>query len=128
MKMSSLFSQRAALVEQQKASHTFSISGKYGAIGRNFGSMPGIGDIQATVSVTLFDRDRNGVTDNIEVITAQTAHDSAQDDRVVALAQHADAVAGLVRALGATEQNYEKYLGESGAPAPSRAMVLGEQP
>lgn len=193
----SLLSQRAALVQQQKASHaryypTLSLTGDYGALGRNFGSMPGIGEIQATVSITLFDRDRNGeqkqlasrvqrlddqladlargidedvrkaeldiqttaqqvtvaeaglalaerelqlaedrfrngVTDNIEVVTAQTALDEAQDSRIAALAQHADALAALVRALGATEQNYQKYLGESVSPQPSSATAPGEE-
>lgn len=192
----SLLSQRAALIEQKKASHaryypTLSLTGDYAALGRNFGSMPGIGEIQATVSVTLFDRDRNGeqkqlaarvqriddqladlargidqdvrkaeldirttaqqvtvaeaalalaqrelqlaedrfrngVTDNIEVITAQNALDSAQDDRIAALAQHADAVAALVLALGATEQNYQRFLGEAAAPQPSGATAPDE--
>jgi outer membrane protein TolC len=177
----SLSAQHESLVEQQKASHaryfpTLSLSGDYGALGRNFGSLPGIGEIQGTISITLFDRDRNGeqkqlesrvqrldeqmedlargieqevrkalldldsteqqvavtqagldlaqrelalaedrfrngVTDNIEVITAQDALDIAQDDRIAALARHADARAALARALGATEQNYQKYLG-----------------
>ena len=177
----SLASQRESLVEQQKASHaryypTLSLNGDYGPQGRNFGTMPGIGEIQATLSVTLFDRDRNGeqkqlasrleqvndqiedlergigeeirkaaldldsteqqvtvtqaaldlaqqelklaedrfrngVTDNIEVITAQDTLAAAQDDRITALARHADALAALARALGATEQNYQRYLG-----------------
>jgi len=194
----SLLAQRAALVEQQKASHAryyprFSLSGDYGPMGRNFGTMPGIGEIQGTVSITIFDRDRkgeqqqlaarvqridaqmqdlargidqdvrkaeldidtnaqqvvvsqdalalaqrelqlsedrfrNGVTDNIEVITAQTSLDAAQDDLIAALAQHADAVAALVRALGSTEQNYEKYLGEAAAPAPGNITATGERP
>ena len=59
------------------------------------------------------DRFRNGVTDNIEVVTAQDALASAQDDRIAALARHADARAALTRALGATEQNYRLYLGGS---------------
>lgn len=179
----SLLSQRESLIEQQKASHsryfpTFSVNGDYGPLGRNFGSMPGIGEIQGTISVTIFDRDRNGeqkqlasrlnrlndqmedlargieqeirkaaldldsaeqqvgvtevalglaqqelklaedrfrngLTDNIEVITAQDALAAAQDDRIAALARHADARAALARALGATEQNYQKYLGGS---------------
>jgi outer membrane protein TolC len=191
----SLLSQRDSLVEQQKASHaryypTFSLSGDYGPLGRNFGSMPGIGEIQGTFSITLFDRDRNGeqkqlesrlqrlndqmddlsrgidqeirkavldlesteqqvtvtqegldlaqqelrlaedrfrngVTDNIEVVTAQDALASAQDDRIAALARHSDARAALTRALGATEQNYRMYLGgsinrPSGEPQGSR--------
>jgi outer membrane protein TolC len=182
-----LLSQRDALVEQQKASHaryfpTLSINGDYGALGRNFGSMPGIGEIQGTLSVTLYDRDRNGerkqldsrverlnaqmedlargieqdirkavldlqsteqqvgvteaalelarrelklaedrfrngVTDNIEVVTAQDALDTAQDDHIAALAGHADAGFSLARALGSTEQNYRKYLDEKGDQA-----------
>jgi len=194
----SLLSQRAALVQQQKASHaryypTLSLTGDYGALGRNFGNMPGIGEIQATVSITIFDRDRsgerrqlsarvqriddqladlargideevrkaeldiqtttqqvtvaeaglalaqrelqlaedrfrNGVADNIEVVTAQTALDEAQDARIAALAQHDDAAAALVRALGATEQNYQKYLGETLSPSPGSATAPGEQP
>jgi len=177
-----LFTQRESLVEQQKASHAryypkLSISGDYGALGRNFGNMPGIGEIQGTVSITLFDRDRNGeqkelegriqslnaqiddmargieqdlrkaaldldstdqqvvvteaaldlaqqelklaedrfrngVTDNIEVVTAQDALARAQDDRIAALANHAIASMALARALGATEKNYPAYLGE----------------
>ena len=180
----SLLSQRESLVEQQRASHaryypTLSLSGDYGALGRGFGSMPGIGEIQGTVSITLFDWDRsgeqkqlesrvqrlkeqmddlargieqdvrkamldldsteqqvnvtqagldlaqqelklaedrfrNGITDNIEVVTAQDALAAAQDDRIAALARHADASAALSRALGATEQNYQKYLGGDG--------------
>jgi len=177
----SLLTQRESLIEQEKASHaryfpTFSLNGDYGALGRNFGSMPGIGEIQGTVSVTLYDRDRNGekkqlaaqlerlddqiadlargieqeirkaaldlesteqqvtvtrealalaqqelklaedrfrngLTDNIEVVTAQDALAAAQDDSITALARHADARAALSRAMGATEQNYQKYLG-----------------
>jgi len=57
------------------------------------------------------DRFRNGVTDNIEVITAQDALARAQDDRIAAIAQNADARAALARALGATEKNYQIYLG-----------------
>jgi outer membrane protein TolC len=193
----SLIAQRSALVQQQKASHaryypSLSLSGDYGPLGRNLAEMPRIGEIQATVSITLFDRDRNGeqkqlasqvariddqmqdlargidedirkaeldiqttaqqvtvadaalalaqrelqlaedrfrngVTDNIEVITAQTSLDAAQDDRISALAQHADATAALVRAVGATEQNYEQYLGET-SPPPGDARAPGEQP
>jgi outer membrane protein TolC len=178
-----LLSQRESLIEQQKASHAryypkLSISGDYGALGRNFGNMPGIGEIQGTVSITLFDRDRsgeqqelasrrqqlnaqiedmtreieqglrksaldlnsteqqvnvtedalqlaqreltlaedrfrNGVTDNIEVVTAQNALAGAQDDRIAAVANHAIAGMALARALGATEKTYPAYLGGS---------------
>jgi outer membrane protein TolC len=175
-----LLKQRESLIEQQKASRaryfpTLSVNGDYGAIGRGFGSIVGTGQIQGTMTVTLFDRDRageqveiqsrlkrldqqiddlnreieqelrkamldlessenqvavseaalhlaereltlaqdrfrNGVTDNIEVVTAQTTLASAQDDRIRALAQHADAIMALVRALGGTEKTYQRYL------------------
>jgi outer membrane protein TolC len=58
------------------------------------------------------DRFRNGVTDNIEVVTAQSTLASAQDDRIMALARHADAVMALVRSLGGTEKIYQTYLAE----------------
>jgi len=178
----SLMSQQQSLMEQEKASHarylpTLSLNGNYGAAGRNFGAMPATGGIEAILSVTIFDRDRNGekqeldsradrlkaqtddlargieqdlrkaildiqsteqqvsvtqavldlsqrelilaedrfrngVTDNIEVVTAQDALASAQDDRIAAIAQNADARAALARALGATEKNYQAYLGQ----------------
>ena len=57
------------------------------------------------------DRFRSGVTDNIEVVTAQDSLASAQDDQIAATAQNADARAALARALGATEKNYQTYLG-----------------
>ena len=177
-----LFKQRESLVEQLKASRarylpTLSVNGDYGAIGRGFGSMAGTGEIQGTLTVTLFDRDRagektelqsqlkrlnaqiddlnreieqelrkavldlestenqvtvteaalhlaerelslaqdrfrNGVTDNIEVVTAQASLASAQDDRIMALARHADSVMALVRSLGGTEKIYQTYLAE----------------
>ena len=177
-----LLKQRDSLNEQLKASRarylpTLSVNGDYGAIGRGFGSLAGTGEVQGTLTVTLFDRDRagektelqsqvkrldaqiddlnrqidqdlrtallnlqstenqvtvteaavhlaerelslaqdrfrNGVTDNIEVVTAQSSLASAQDDRITALAQHADAVMALVRALGGTEKIYQRYLSE----------------
>lgn len=177
-----LLKQHESLVEQLKASHarylpTLSVNGDYGAIGRGIGSMVGTGQIQGTVTVTLFDRDRagekteiqsrlerlnlqiddlnreieqelrkaildlessenqvtvtesalhlaerelslaqdrfrNGVTDNIEVVTAQSSLASAQDDRIMALARHADAVMALARSLGGTEKIYQTYLAE----------------
>jgi outer membrane protein TolC len=177
-----LLKQRESYVEQLKASHarylpTLSVNGDYGAIGRGFNSMVGTGQIQGTLTVTLFDRDRagekteiqsrlerlnaqiddlnreieqelrqalldlessenqvtvteaalhlaerelslaqdrfrNGVTDNIEVVTAQSSLASAQDDRIMALARHADAVMALARSLGGTEKIYQTYLAE----------------
>jgi len=177
-----LLKQRDSLVEQIKATRarylpTLSVNGDYGAIGRGFGSLAGTGEIQGTLTVNLFDRDRagektelqsqvkrlnaqiddlnreieqelrkaaldlestenqvtvteaalhlaerelslaqdrfrNGVTDNIEVVTAQASLASAQDDRIMALARHADAVMALLRSLGGTEKIYQTYLGE----------------
>lgn len=68
-------------------------------------------DLAGTELKLSEDRFRNGVTDNIEVITAQSSLQSAQDDHISALARHADARMALARALGATEQIYESYLG-----------------
>jgi outer membrane protein TolC len=63
------------------------------------------------------DRFRNGLTDNIEVITAQNSLAEAQDDHIVALAQHADAQMALARAMGGTESDFRNYLGApSGEP------------
>lgn len=52
-----------------------------------------------------------GVTNNIEVIEAQDALARAQENHILALARHADAKSALARALGATEEIYERYLG-----------------
>jgi outer membrane protein TolC len=57
------------------------------------------------------DRFRSGVTDNIEVITAQDALARAQENYISALTQHEDAKISLARALGGTEKTYERYLG-----------------
>jgi outer membrane protein TolC len=59
------------------------------------------------------DRFRNGVADNIEVVTAQDSLASAQDDQIAATAQNANARAALARSLGATEKNYQTYLGQA---------------
>ena len=61
----SLAAQRDALEEQRRAADAralpkLSVSGDYGAIGRTSGPLPGIGEIQATVTISLFDRDRTG--------------------------------------------------------------------
>jgi len=182
-----LLNQQESLIEQQKASHArylpvLSVSGNYGAAGRNFGTMPFNGGIEGVLSISIFDRDRsgereqiesraarlkaqiddlsrgieqdlrkamldirsadqqvrvteaaldlaqreltlaedrfrNGVSDNIEVITAQAALTAAQDDHIAAVAQHGDAYAALARALGATERNYQTYLDEIAPPS-----------
>ena len=179
----SLDAQRKALIEQEKASHaryypTLQATGNYGAIGREIYQLPATGLIQATLSIDIFDRDRNGerkqlesqlkqlddqiadlsrgieqelrtavldlqsaedqvrvteqaldlaqkelslatdrfrngLTDNIEVITAQSSLAEAEEDRIEALARHADARMALARAMGANETNYTNYLGAS---------------
>jgi outer membrane protein TolC len=57
------------------------------------------------------DRFRSGVTDNIEVVTAQDALARAQENYISALTQHEEAKISLARALGGTEKTYERYLG-----------------
>ena len=57
------------------------------------------------------DRFKNGVANNIEVVTAQDALARARDNEVNALAQHADAKIALARALGDTEKVYRLFLG-----------------
>jgi outer membrane protein TolC len=51
-----------------------------------------------------------GVTNNIEVISAQDALSRAQQNQIVALTHHADAQIALARALGNTEANYAEVL------------------
>ena len=61
----SLATQRQGLVEQQRANHAryfpkLSISGNYGGLGRSIGGVLGTGIIQGEIDFTVFDRDRNG--------------------------------------------------------------------
>ena len=51
-----------------------------------------------------------GVTNNVEVISAQDALSRAQQNQIVALTHHADARISLARALGNTEANYAEIL------------------
>jgi outer membrane protein TolC len=51
-----------------------------------------------------------GVTNNIEVISAQDALSRAQENSIVALTHHADARIELARALGNTEATYAEVL------------------
>ena len=191
--------QRAAIVEQQRASHaryypTLVANGNFGALGDKFDSLPPTFLAQATLSITLFDRDRtgereeldsqlrqvndqigdmargieqdlrtallnlqsaedqvavaqqsldlaqkelalaedrfrNGLSDNIEVITAQNSVAEAQDDRIVALAQHADARMALARAMGGTESDFKNYLGaQSSEPPPATSTTAPGAP
>jgi outer membrane protein TolC len=57
------------------------------------------------------DRFQAGETNNIEVITAQDSLARAHENAITALTRHADAKIALALALGATEQNYSRYLG-----------------
>lgn len=57
------------------------------------------------------DRFASGVTNNIEVITAQDALSRADENVTSALTQHEAAKVTLARALGGTEKTYEQYLG-----------------
>ena len=178
----SLRAQRESLAEQMKASRArylpkLSVDGNYGLLGRSYGTMPGIGAIEGTVAITVFDRDRNGeqkeiashiqridsqmadlehgieqdlrkamldlesaeqqvsvtqagfdlaqrelelvrdrfkngLSDNVEVVTAQSSLQAAQDDHILSLARHEDAIMALIRAMGATEKIYQSYLGD----------------
>lgn len=57
------------------------------------------------------DRFRSGVTNNIEVTTAQDELARAQQNYIVAVSSYVDAKFALARAAGATEQNIDQYLG-----------------
>lgn len=57
------------------------------------------------------DRFRAGVTDNVEVVTAQDSLARAQQNYIFALTQHVDAKIALARALGVTEKGFARYLG-----------------
>ena len=52
-----------------------------------------------------------GVTNNVEVISAQDALSRAQQNQIVALTHHVDARISMARALGNTEASYEESLG-----------------
>jgi outer membrane protein TolC len=57
------------------------------------------------------DRFKNGVANNIEVIKAQDSLSRALDNKLNALAQHAEAKIALAKALGTTEKIYRLFLG-----------------
>jgi outer membrane protein TolC len=58
------------------------------------------------------DRFQAGVTNNIEVTSAQDSLARAQENYIVAVSRHVDAKLSLARAAGDTEQNYRQYVGE----------------
>ena len=177
----SIQSQQEALGEEEKSNRArflprVSVGGHYGALGRTLDDVKGTGLLQGTVSITLFDWDRQGertelesrrrrlgyqlgdlrlgieeeirdallvlesaaqevavagqglslarrelelardrfeagVTNNIEVVSAQESLSRAQENRIVALSRYTDAKTALARALGATEETYAHYLG-----------------
>lgn len=57
------------------------------------------------------DRFRSGVTDDIEVITAQDELARAQENYIVAVSSYVDAKFALARAAGDAEKNIDQYLG-----------------
>jgi len=56
------------------------------------------------------DRFRSGVTNNVEVVTAQDELSRAQENYIVAVSNYVDAKFALARAAGATEKNIDQYL------------------
>lgn len=57
------------------------------------------------------DRFRSGVTNNIEVTTAQDELARAQGNYILAVSSYVDAKFALARAAGGTEKNMDQYLG-----------------
>lgn len=57
------------------------------------------------------DRFQSGVTNNIEVVTAQDELARAQENYILAVASYADAKFALARAVGGTEKSIGQYLG-----------------
>ncbi len=78
----SLLAQRESLVEQEKASRAryaprLGVSGNYGGIGRTLADTRGTGQIQGSVTLTLYDRDREGerqeISSRLERVDRQIA-------------------------------------------------------
>ena len=57
------------------------------------------------------DRFRSGVTNNIEVTTAQDELARAQENYILAVSSYVDAKFALARAAGGTEKNIDQYFG-----------------
>ena len=77
----SLAKQREGLVEQQSANRArfypkLSLNGNYGAIGRSIGGVAGTGMVQGQIDFTIFDRDREGETEEL------ASHVKTIDDRI----------------------------------------------
>jgi outer membrane protein TolC len=56
------------------------------------------------------DRFQSGVTNNVEVVTAQDELARAQENYILAVASYADAKFALARAAGGTEKNLGQYM------------------
>ena len=56
------------------------------------------------------ERFQAGVTNNLEVISAQASLERAQENRILAMTRYSDAKMARARALGGTEQSFKKYL------------------
>ena len=56
------------------------------------------------------DRFRSGVTNNVEVVTAQDELARAQENYILAVSSYVDAKFALARAAGATEKTIDQYL------------------
>jgi outer membrane protein TolC len=56
------------------------------------------------------ERFQAGVTNNLEVISAQASLERAQENRILAITRYSDAKMALARALGGTEQSFSRYL------------------
>lgn len=114
-----LAAERRALDDQRRANRArylprFVVGGNYGGIGRSPASLDGTGAIQATLSVTLYDRDRQPELDEIDARARRLDHRIAdlrlgveQELRsaLLAIASAAEevAVAGRGRELAAQE-------------------------
>jgi outer membrane protein TolC len=56
------------------------------------------------------DRFQQGMTNNVEVVTAQDELARAQQNYILAVSSHVDAKFALARALGDTEKNIGQFL------------------
>jgi outer membrane protein TolC len=58
------------------------------------------------------DRFAQGTANNVEVVTAQDELARAQENYILAVSSHVDAKFALARAMGDTEKNIAKFVGE----------------
>jgi outer membrane protein TolC len=75
-------------------------------------NVAGQGEQLARRELTLAqDRFQAGTTNNVEVITAQDELARADENYIIAVTRHVDAKCALARALGDTEKNIQRFLG-----------------